>query len=240
MEQKEQTQEEKVQPQVQEEKNQETKDDKANEKYDIKKLRKEISSLNDKDFLKFIEKNKQSDVYLAALQRNQADFENYQKRMERDKAIYMKYASESLLRKLLNIMDLLSKAIDSASESDDTKGIAEGITLIQKELIKILKDAGVTAIDTTNAKFNYNLHEAISMIMNPALEDMTIVQELEKGYMLYDRLLRASKVIVNKIPAQPKENPKQNEHQHEHNKEHEHQHEHNKEHEHHNHHEHHE
>ena len=230
MEQKEQTQEEKVQPQVQEEKNQETKDDKANEKYDIKKLRKEISSLNDKDFLKFIEKNKQSDVYLAALQRNQADFENYQKRMERDKAIYMKYASESLLRKLLNIMDLLSKAIDSASESDDTKGIAEGITLIQKELIKILKDAGVTAIDTTNAKFNYNLHEAISMIMNPALEDMTIVQELEKGYMLYDRLLRASKVIVNKIPAQPKENPKQNEHQHEHNKEHEH----------HNHHEHHE
>lgn len=233
MEQKEQTQEEKVQPQVQEGKNQET-----NEKCDIKKLRKEISSLNDKDFLKFIEKNKQSDVYLAALQRNQADFENYQKRMERDKATYMKYASESLLRKLLNIMDLLSKAIDSASENDDTKGIAEGIALIQKELIKILKDAGVTAIDTTNAKFNYNLHEAISMIMNPALEDMTIVQELEKGYMLYDRLLRASKVIVNKIPAQPKETPKQNENQHEHNKEHEHQHEHNKEHEHHNHHEH--
>jgi molecular chaperone GrpE len=232
MEQKEQ--EEKEQPQVQEEKTQETKENKANEniKYDIKKLRKEISSLNDKDFLKFIEKNKQSDTYLAALQRNQADFENYQKRMEREKATYMKYASESLLRKLLNIIDLLSRAINSATANDDTKGIAEGIILTQKELIKILKDAGVTAIDTTNAKFNYNIHEAISMIQNPALEDMTIVQELEKGYMLYDRLLRASKVIVNKLPARPKETPKQPENQHEHNKQHEHenhnQHEHNK------------
>ena len=158
--------------------------------------------MSDEEKVQVVLQSQQSAYYLDALQRLQAEFDNYQKRMEREKEIYMKYASQTLLGKLLSIVDLLTKAVDSANETNNTKGIAEGIVLVQKELLKIMKDDGVQQIQTENQRFDPKIHEAVSMVMNPEKQDMLILEEFETGYMLYDRLLRASKVLVNRVPEQ--------------------------------------
>lgn len=158
--------------------------------------------MSDEEKVQVVLQSQQSAYYLDALQRLQAEFDNYQKRMEREKEIYMKYASQTLLGKLLSIVDLLTKAVDSANETNNTKGIAEGIILVQKELLKIMKDDGVQQIQTENQRFDPKIHEAVSMVMNPEKQDMLILEEFETGYMLYDRLLRASKVLVNRVPEQ--------------------------------------
>ena len=88
--------------------------------------------MSDEEKVQVVLQSQQSAYYLDALQCLQAEFDNYQKRMEREKEIYMKYASQTLLGKLLSIVDLLTKAVDSANETNNTKGIAEGIILVQR------------------------------------------------------------------------------------------------------------
>ncbi|MBP7022144.1 MAG: nucleotide exchange factor GrpE [Planctomycetes bacterium] len=178
------------------------KEKKINEKELKKNILKEFKNMSDEEKVQVVLQSQQSAYYLDALQRLQAEFDNYQKRMEREKEIYMKYASQTLLGKLLSIVDLLTKAVDSANETNNTKGIAEGIILVQKELLKIMKDDGVQQIQTENQRFDPKIHEAVSMVMNPEKQDMLILEEFETGYMLYDRLLRASKVLVNRVPEQ--------------------------------------
>jgi molecular chaperone GrpE len=135
-----------------------------------------------------------------------AEFENYKKRTEREKTELRKYANESLLRELLSVADNLERALDSPAKDDDAQSeVIKGIELTLKETLKILEKSSVKAIDCLGKKFDPKFHQA--MMQEPSSEhpDNTVLKELQKGYLIHDRLLRPAMVIVSKDESQVKE-----------------------------------
>tara|TARA_Y100000034_G_scaffold135951_1_gene209968 strand:- start:1032 stop:1487 length:456 start_codon:yes stop_codon:yes gene_type:complete len=124
--------------------------------------------------------------YLNDLQRLQAEFQNYQKRIQQEKQDFIKYAKEDLILNLLNILDNLEKAL----ENKDNK---EGIELIYKQLKETLEKEGVKEIEEDI--FNPEKHEVISTEEG---EENKILEEFQKGYTLHDKTIRTSKVKVGK------------------------------------------
>ena len=122
--------------------------------------------------------------YLDTLQRLQAEFENYQKRIEKEQAIFRKYAKEDLILKLLDVLDNFERA--------NIKD--EGIKLIEKQIKSIIEQESVTEIKNEN--FDPNFHEAIIKEKSEKKEG-TILEVLQKGYKLHDKVIRASKVKVS-------------------------------------------
>ena len=126
--------------------------------------------------------------YLDRLQRLQAEFENYQKRTQKEKVENLANANAHLISQLLKVLDNFELSLKHNKD--------KGIILIYEELKKILEKQGLRVIDT-NGKFNPNIHEALIKVDGE--KDNVILEEIEKGYMLNDKLLRASKVKISKV-----------------------------------------
>lgn len=141
-------------------------------------------------------------TYTDALQRSNADYENYRKRQERDRSTFLKYSNQDILKKLIDVMGNFARAIDSVKEADVDKNFFDGICLVQKELEKTVLDSGVKEIKSKGQAFNPNYHEALSQVESPDHPEMTVIDEFEKGYLYHDRVLRPSKVIVSKKPQE--------------------------------------
>lgn len=124
------------------------------------------------------------------LKRLQAEFENYMKRVEKEREMMKSCASESVVSKLLNIMDDFDRAIKAMKE-DKT-----GIMMIFKNLQKVLEEEGVRPIEATGKRFDPYKHEVILKVESEEPED-TVVEELQKGYMLKDKVIRTSKVKIS-------------------------------------------
>lgn len=127
--------------------------------------------------------------------RTVADYENYKKRLEKEKREFVKYANEKFIKDLLPSLDDLERAIDSSNEGD-LESFREGVKIIYKQLNNILKKHNVTPIEATGVKFDPNLHEAL-MHMPSEEPKNTVVQEYQKGYKLHERVIRPSKVVVS-------------------------------------------
>ncbi len=127
-----------------------------------------------------------------------SEFDNYRKRTQKEKLDIIQNASESLIINLLPIIDDMERAIKYSEDPNaDIQSIKEGQVLILQKLNNLLKQKGLTPIDTKNATFDTDYHEAISMIAAPTEEDKgKIVEEVEKGYMLNDKVIRFSKVVI--------------------------------------------
>lgn len=125
--------------------------------------------------------------YLERLQRLQAEFENFRKRTEKEKTENLANANSNLILQLLKVLDNFELSLKHTNDA--------GITLIYQELSKILEKNGLKAIDT-KGKFDPNFHEAILEVEGE--EDRVIVEEIQKGYLLNNKLLRASKVKITK------------------------------------------
>ena len=123
--------------------------------------------------------------FLEDLQRVQADFENYIKRVEKEKEKIKLHAKSELLLKLIGIREDFERAVK------DTKDT--GIIMIQNQLKKVLDEEGITEIDAIGKELDYELHDVIKTIES---EDDKIVEEIQKGYLLGDKVLRTSKVIL--------------------------------------------
>ena len=132
--------------------------------------------------------------YKDKIQRIQADFENYKKRSEKNRAEFVKYANEGLILKVLEAYEDLERALDVKEDKD----LREGVELIYKKMTKILEDEGVEAIDTEHQKFDPFKHEALMTQNSEDFENNEIIQDLQKGYTLNDKVIRYSKVIVCK------------------------------------------
>ena len=184
---------------------------KKDEKEENQKILALFKKMKDEDRIALFKKAKSADSYLELLQRTRADYENYQKREERNKADFYKYANQNLLTKLVKISDSFVRAIDSASQHNIDQSFIDGIQLVEKEFEKVLKDFGVQVIEAMEKTFNPKYHEAISQQVNEKYPEMTIIYEVEKGYMLHDRLLRASKVIVSRQPEKKTEEKEEKE-----------------------------
>jgi molecular chaperone GrpE len=136
------------------------------------------------------------------LLRTTADFDNFKKRAAREKQDAIKYATESLLQKVIPVLDNFEMALASAQNSSaaDIKSLQEGVAMIHAQLKSTLTEAGLEEVDATGKPFDPNLHEAVSQQESAAVAEGQVLQQLRKGYKLRERLLRPATVIVAKKP----------------------------------------
>lgn len=125
--------------------------------------------------------------------RTLADFENFRKRSEREKTEFFKYALAGTFKDLLPILDNFDRALDHAEEGDD---FHRGVLLIYKQLYDMLKKAGLRPIEDKGVTFDPNIHEAVIREENDSVPNQTVLEVLQKGYFLHDRLLRPALVKV--------------------------------------------
>jgi len=168
----------------------------------------EVEELN----AKIVELEKNLALYKDQLLRKVADFENFKKRVEHESINLVRFANEDLLEKLLPVLDDFErslKAMQSNNKAIDNGGIVKGIELIYNKLQKILEQYGVKPMDVVGQPFDPHLHDALQQITTNEYPPHTVVQEIEKGYLLHDKVLRHAKVIVS-AELQPDFEPNQN------------------------------
>ena len=125
-----------------------------------------------------------------------ADLENYKKRVAQEKSTLLKYRYEEVLRDLLPVKDNLERALNHCQDTDPAKAVLEGVSMIAKMLGDVLQKHGLTEIESVGMPFDPHLHEAIARAPSNDLEPNAVLQEVERGYLYHDRLLRPSKVVV--------------------------------------------
>ena len=142
------------------------------------------------------------------LLRNQADFENSRKRLQREKEESIKYANAMLLLDLTTVIDDFERAIQSAKDSKDLHSFHSGVELIEKQLTGMLENKwGLKRFESQGEKFNPKRHEAIMAELSNTIDTPIVKEDFQRGYLLYKRVLRPAKVKV----AQPSEKDKKNE-----------------------------
>ncbi len=155
----------------------------------------EISLQEDKNRIA-PELQEMNDKYL----RLYAEFENYKKRVNRDKEDLIKYGNENLLLSLLPVLDNLEMALKHAKD-DISSGLVQGVEITLKEMKKTLERFGLTAIEADGKPFDPSIHDAMTQVEREDIEENTVVEVFRKGYMLKDKVLRPSLVAVSKRPS---------------------------------------
>lgn len=134
------------------------------------------------------------DEYLALAQRVQADFENYRKRALRDQERLVAHAHERLVRELLPILDDLERALEAAERHEEA-ALVDGVKLVQKSLRKALEKEGLAEIDT-DGPFDPHVHEAMLTQPGNGADSGSVLEVVQRGYRLGDKVVRPAKVIV--------------------------------------------
>jgi molecular chaperone GrpE len=133
------------------------------------------------------------------LLRVSAEFENFKKRSFKDAEEFRKYANELLLLELLTVVDNLERAIQSAGSENNAVGcVVEGVEMTRKALLKIFERFSVKIIEAVGKPFDPNFHQAMMQEVSDEYPENTIIREFQKGYLLHERLLRPSMVVVSK------------------------------------------
>jgi len=133
------------------------------------------------------------------LLRSHADFENMRKRLEKDKQEFLKYANEGILLELLNVLDDLERTINLAEDKhEDLNAFLKGVEMILAHLYDLLKQHGIKPIEAEGKVFDPHYHEALMQVENKDLPEHTIVEVLQKGYLMHERVIRTAKVKVSK------------------------------------------
>ncbi len=140
------------------------------------------------------------DRYMRTL----ADFDNFRKRSEREKADFFKYALTGTIRELLPILDNFDRAFDHAQAGED---FHTGVVLIYKQLSDVLQKSGIRVIDEAGVHFDPNIHEAVVREDDPSVPSHTVSQVMQKGYFLHDRLIRPALVKVAVGGPEPESEP---------------------------------
>jgi len=153
------------------------KEESAEEK--LTQLEEEVSELKDK------------------LLRKAAEFENYKRRTENDQMNLLTYAAESFIQKLLPVIDDFERSLDHINDAQDVEAIKKGLKLIYDKFIKILDDQGVKKIEAVGEPFDVEFHEALMQREDDSVEPHTVLEEVEKGYIYKDKVIRHTKVIVS-------------------------------------------
>ena len=156
-----------------------------------------------------IERTQESDQEMLRMQQEEekandmmlrlaAELDNYKKRVAKERESLIKYAAQNIVQELLPVLDNFERAIESASESKDLDSFLEGVKMTYKHMCDALERKGVTGIDAVGKSFDPNIHEAVMQIASEEYPENVVVEELQKGYMLHDRVIRPSMVAVSK------------------------------------------
>jgi len=146
------------------------------------------------------EVTRERDVYLDNLQRLKAEFDNYRKRAARDQESLVARAHERLVKELLPVLDDLGRALEAAEQHEEAK-LEDGVQLVHRQLEQLLEKEGLALVET-DGQFDPHVHEALLTQPSDA-EEGSVIEVLQKGYRLGDRVLRPARVVV----AGPKEEP---------------------------------
>ena len=162
----------------------------------------EESNEEDNSLEKEIETLKEEKIRLLA------EMENLRKRFEREKIDTIKFGSINLARDILSPGDNLERALEALPEkeehSDNIRNLIDGLKMVLKEFKSILEKHGVKKIETIDKKFDHNFHQAMMEVERDNVDEGTVVQEVQSGYTMHDRLLRAAMVGVSKKPSNHK------------------------------------
>jgi molecular chaperone GrpE len=132
-----------------------------------------------------------------------ADFDNFRRRAHKDRQDVIQYGHENLVKDLLSTVDNLDRAIEHAHQNDggDLASLLQGVELVQRELYAVLAQHEVHVIDAEGSEFDPSLHEAMAQVQDDSAPPNTVIEVLQTGYRLRDRLLRPARVVVAKPPA---------------------------------------
>jgi molecular chaperone GrpE len=149
------------------------------------------------------ERAAKADENWERLVRTTADFDNFKKRAAREKQEAIKYANESLLQKLVPVLEHLDMALAAAQAAGPQPGqsLQAGVGMISQQLRNVLAEAGLEELEALGKPFDPNLHEALSQQETSDVPEGQVVQQLRRGYKFRDRLLRPASVVVAKQPA---------------------------------------
>ena len=137
---------------------------------------------------------RERDEYLDSLQRLKAEFDNYRKRVARDQGDLVARASERLVKQLIPVLDDLERTLEAAASHDEGK-LADGVRLVHRALAEALAKEGLVEVDTDGA-FDPHVHEALLTQPGDEAEPGSVLQVLQKGYRLGDRVIRPARVVV--------------------------------------------
>ncbi len=144
------------------------------------------------------EEKKRSEEYLTRLKYMQADLENLKKRFDRQMAEAKAYGNERLILELLDVVDELEMAVKSGRSSNSAEALVQGVELTLGKLRKVLKNEGVSPIDCVGKPFDPARHNAIAKVERDNVDDCTVIEEVRKGYIMKEKIIRPSivKVVV--------------------------------------------
>jgi len=147
------------------------------------------------DYCAEAEQNK--DLYLRAM----ADLANYRKRAQREKEDAIRFANDNLLREMIPVIDNLERAVEHAGSGEDQdQNLLEGVQMTLEQFRKVLESFGIKIVGSLGEVFDPNFHQAMGQMVTSEHPPNTVIQELQKGYTLNDRLLRPAMVMVAKAP----------------------------------------
>lgn len=148
---------------------------------------------------------KEKDELFGKLQRVSADYANYQKRAPKQIADTIGYEKERIIKTLLPVLDNFEHTLQNAHSAEDVDVLVKGIQIVYDQLIDVLKSHKVEQIEAKGEKFDPAVHQAMTQRTEADAEDNIVLEEFQKGYKLNDRVIRPSKVIVNKLQTEPRE-----------------------------------
>lgn len=144
------------------------------------------------------QREKENGELLDRLQRTLAEFDNYRKRVTREKDDLLKYGAEKMALDMLPVADNFERALEQAKSATDPAAFLEGVEMIYRQFLGALEKYKIRPFDSVGEPFNPEKHEAMAQQEHPDYDEDTIMAELQKGYYLEDRLLRPARVIVSR------------------------------------------
>jgi len=165
-------------------------EDLEQDKADLEELRRQLSDLQ-----------KERDELFGKLQRVSADYANFQKRAPKQIADTLAYEKEKIIKTLLPVLDNFEHTFQNVESAEDVAAVIKGIRIIYDQILDVLKSHGVAQINALGEKFDPSTHEAMLQKVELKEPDSIVLEEFRKGYSLNGRVIRPSKVVVNKLPV---------------------------------------
>jgi molecular chaperone GrpE len=138
-----------------------------------------------------------ADEYQGRALRAQADFDNFRRRTQKEKEELAQYATSKLVTELLSVLDNFERALVTTPSSPESEAFVKGVNMIFRQLDGVLKSEGLTAMETVGQPFNPEYHQAIMQVESEEYEEGIVTEEVQKGYLLKDRVLRPAMVKVS-------------------------------------------
>ncbi len=176
----------------------EEQEDLEQSKAELEELRQQLSDLQ-----------KERDELFGKLQRVSADYANFQKRAPKQIADTLAYEKENIIKTLLPVLDNFEHTFQNIDSAENVAAVVKGVRIIYDQILDVLKSHGVGQINAQGEKFDPSMHEAMLQKVEPNEPDNIVLEEFRKGYSLNGRVIRPSKVVVNKLPVGETASPEQ-------------------------------